>query len=138
MNITSYHIQNVIRAYGQRVGRRKNLSTILPEGQGRSPDVISISSEAKQRQVMERLAAEIVNRVQGETQNPTLGPQIYDRLSQELGGRLDVTPDLQKESGFRFRVVDPEKGDVLKELSAKDTEELVNGIYQRMVQEAKK
>ncbi len=128
MNIAPYQIQNVIRAYGQRVGR-KGLVQLRPSASRSTPDVITISGEAKRRQITERITSEIISRLRGGEVPPQLSPKVVERLNKELGGRLDILPDQDRENGFKFLVIDADKGEVMRELSPQDTERLIKRMY---------
>ena len=132
MNISPYQIQNVIRAYGQRVSKR---SIVKLEGEGSkySPDVVHISSEAKRKLITQKVASDIITRVKGEeVQDPKIQAFLADKVSEELGGALDVASGGKDENGLRFRVIDPDKGEVIKELSAQDTEDLIMKVYSKI------
>ncbi len=126
MNIASYQIQNVIRAYGQRIGR-KGITRLRSSSVAKSstPDVITISAEAKQRQITERIASDIISRVRGNNAGPDLSPRIVERLNKELGGNFDILPDQDLKNGFKFRVIDADKGEVVRVLSSQDSENLI-------------
>ncbi len=128
MNIAPYQIQNVIRAYGQRVGR-KGLVHLRPSAPKATPDVITISAEAKRRQITERITSEIISRVRGGDAGPDLSPQVVERLNRELGGRFNILPDQDRKNGFKFLVIDTDKGEVIRELSPQDTEKLIKRMY---------
>ncbi len=130
MNIASYQIQNVIRAYGQRIGR-KGFARLRTSSASKSatPDVINISAEAKRRQITERVTSDIISRVRGSNAGPDLSPKIVERLNKELGGRFDILPDQDLKNGFKFRVIDAEKGEVIRVLSPQDSEKLIRRMY---------
>ncbi len=128
MYISSYHIQNVIRAYGQRIERR-SLSTFKPANVTPGPDSISISSQAKQRQVTEKVAKEIVSRATGRTASSDISRALVDRLESEFGGTLDVLSDKEKDTEFKFRVIDADKGEIIKELSSQHVHEVIEKLY---------
>jgi hypothetical protein len=128
MNISSYHIQNVIRAYGQRVGR-KGLSQLKSTGQTVIPDVISISPEAKQRQITETVAMEIVSRVKGQDTELGANPRLAEKLGTELERMIEIHQSHEKGKGIKFRIVDYDKGETIKELSQKDTEMMMGSLY---------
>lgn len=128
MTISSYHIQNIIRAYGERLGRRNSLRKLTQDGRPKPPDTVTISEEGKKRQITNRLAEELVARL-GDAQNgDTLNPSMVERLSQEFGGRLEAMPEEGQESGFKFKVLDPEKGEIVKEFAAQNIDELIRNL----------
>ncbi len=130
MTISSYHIQNIIRAYGQRLGRRSSRLKVGAESRRPTPDMVTISEEGKKRQIAENLANELVARL-GDGREQALDPSLVERLSSELGGRLEVASKEKDESGFRFKVLDPDKGEIIKEFSAQNIDELLRNLTSR-------
>ena len=129
MNISSHQIQNVIKAYGQRV-ERKRLSSIRPSIPQSVTDSITISPEAKNRQVADKIAAAIVSRATGQLPEGATIPDnaIFEKMGAELGGKIEVLADSKRKS-FKFKVIDPEHGNVIKEL---DGEDFINRLYDRI------
>ena len=127
MSRISRQIQNVIRAYGQRVNKG-SLARVRPSLPQSVTDSITISSEAKNKQIADKVASEIISRVTGKNSEEMLNYGLVDRLGAELGGKLDISSDKEKRGGFRFRVVDPEKGEVIKELNTEDLQQVVSRI----------
>ncbi len=129
MNISSHHIQNVIRAYGQRVERRslarlKAASQPVPRG----PDSISISSEARQKQITQKITSDILSRA-GKDVSAKVSEQVVERLGNEFGGTIDIISSREKGKNFKFRVINDEKGEVVKELSPEDITKVVERLY---------
>ncbi|WP_067618065.1 DVU0524 family FlgM-associated protein [Dissulfuribacter thermophilus] len=132
MNVSPYQIQNVIRAYGQRIGK-KGLIRLESDNSRYSPDVVNISSEAKQKLITQKVATDIIAKVKGkEVTDSRLGAYLAEKVSEELGGNLEIAGSLEGKKGLRFRVIDPQKGEILKELSSKDAEDLIMRIYSKI------
>lgn len=134
MNISSHQIQNVIRAYGQRVERR-GLARMRPSAPQSVLDSINISSEAKNKQIAEKVAADIVSRVTGGSvngQEEVVNNGLFERLGSELGGKIDVLKDEEKKGSFKFRVVNPDKGEVIKELDPEDVQKVISRLYDKI------
>lgn len=133
MNITSFQIQNVIKAYGQRVERR-GLGRLKRSGHTVTPDRISISSEAKKRQVLNKVVDSIIEKAKFTSSNGIDRDSLLERLGEQLGGRLDI---LESGSGpnfsIRFKVIDEEKGEVIRELNPEeDLKDLMDNIYSKL------
>ncbi len=129
MNISSHHIQNVIRAYGQRVERRslarlKAASQPVPRG----PDSISISSKARQKQITQKITSDILSRA-GKDVSAKVSEQVVERLGNEFGGTIDIISNRDKGKNFKFRVINDEKGEVIKELTPEDITKVVERLY---------
>ncbi|MDP2992408.1 MAG: DVU0524 family FlgM-associated protein, partial [Deltaproteobacteria bacterium] len=90
MNITNYHIQNVIRAYGQQISRNHNLNKVQLTEEQEQLDHISISAEAKKRQVVKDIASEVIDRLTHKQNWSGFEREILNKLSQEYGRPLDI------------------------------------------------
>ena len=131
MNISTHHIQNVIRAYGQRVERRslarlKAVTQSTPQG----PDSISISSEARQKQVTQKITSDMLARA-GKDYSGQVSEKIVERLGSEFGGKINIAKD--KGKNFKFRVITPRKGEAIKELTSEHITRIVEHLYDNMV-----
>ncbi len=135
MNISSHHIQNVIRAYGQRV-ERKSLARLKAASQPvpRGPDSITISSEARQKQLAQKVTSDILARA-GKDVNGKVSQQVVERLGNEFGGSLDLVTNRDKGKNFKFRVIDNKKGEVIKELTPEDVTRVVEKLYDKVNQD---
>lgn len=133
MKVPSHQIQNVIRAYGQRV-ERKGLNRIQNSAPQSVPDTISISYEAKHKQVTEKISSEIVARVTGQKNEENMNgiSNVVEKLGAELGGQIDIMNDQEKNGSFKFRVIDPEKGEVIKELNQEDIQKVIGRLYDKI------
>ncbi len=129
MNITNYHIQNVISAYGRQISRAHNPNKIQQNEEQEHLDRISISTEAKKRQVIKDVASEVIGRL---THNQDCGGferEILNKLSQEYGRPLDI----QKEgtgSNIIFKVIDEKDREVVKFQILEDSEYLQKRFFE--------
>ncbi len=129
MNISSHHIQNVIRAYGQRVERRslarlKAASQPVPRG----PDAISISTEARQKQITQKITSDILTRA-GKDVAGKVSEKVVERLGNEFGGAIDIISNKEKGKNFKFRVINDKTGEQVKELTPEDITKVVERLY---------
>jgi len=132
MNVTSFHIQHVIKAYGQRVGRRSSGGRVPSGICGKPvPDIISISAEAKRRQVMDQITSDIVSRAKGRDITVDLDQSLVEKIGQHLNGSIDPMSEQDGQPDFRFRVLSEkdENGEVIKELSIHDMKKMVESLY---------
>jgi chromosomal replication initiation ATPase DnaA len=129
MNISSHHIQNVIRAYGQRVERR-SLARLKAASQPapRGPDSISISSAARQKQITQKITSDILARA-GKDVSGKVSEKVVERLGNEFGGTIDLISSKEKEKNFRFRVISDKIGEEVKELTPEDITKVVERLY---------
>jgi hypothetical protein len=124
MTITTYQVQNILRTYGRMLGRKRRTAQGVEESSAQTPlDRVDISSGAKRRQVINKIAQEIIGQVtnqpvgRSQNENDALG-----ELSRETGRNLEAFRS--QEGGFRFAVVDPETKTILEELSPEENQRL--------------
>ena len=130
MNISTHHIQNVIRAYGQRIERRSlaRLKAVSQQSAPSGPDSISISKAARQKQITQRITSEILARA-GKESNNQVSQKVVERLGAEFGGTIDILSNKDKGKNVKFRVINPDKGEVIKELTPQDITKVVERLY---------
>lgn len=126
MNISPYHIQNVIRSYGQRVARRGRLRE--NSGSDSKADLISISAEGKKNQLTEKIAQDILSFMKADRDDLEFAKRLMVRLGTELGGRLESLPASSQSTGFKFKVVNPAKEETIKELSLEDIKAMIGKV----------
>jgi len=124
MDISTYHIQNVIRAYGRRSGRLKGVRRRGLNSKTPQRDVITISAEAKKRQITEKVSVEIMNRLK-EQSYPK--PQVLSgELAKDLGDlNLQIMKDDKTKSSLKFRVIDENQNESLKEITYQQLESIM-------------
>lgn len=131
MTISTYEVQNILRTYGKQLGRvRKGAGQPTSQTVGATgADNVQISSEAKRRQVIAKVAQEIIDHIafRPQTKTPTEKEALRE-LSQEFGQSLDVFRN--RDGSLRFAVVDPEAGKVLAELLPGESERLFQRFSQ--------
>ncbi|MFH1061020.1 MAG: DVU0524 family FlgM-associated protein [Pseudomonadota bacterium] len=133
MTITSFQVQNILRTYAKQLSRGQRLARRRMNSEAQPSDQVNISIEARRKQVIEKITAEIVSsigyRVPGLGGVPGgLEDSALKRLSQEYGRSLDIGQD--EDSGIlRFMVRDPESGEVTRVLGHDESAELQDRLY---------
>ena len=61
--ITTYQIRNVLRIYGNQLKKRTMLFEDSAVSSKQSPDIIDISDEARQRQMLNQISFNIVSKI---------------------------------------------------------------------------
>ena len=124
MTITSHQIQSVLRTYSKQLRRGLRLNRIRQIESAKSMDKISISSEARRRQVVERVAAELMARLGGPgAADDDVAGRVMDSLSGEFGQPLQL--EFDEETGrFDFDVLDEKTGAVVRRLEGEDKENM--------------
>ncbi|MDY6850665.1 MAG: DVU0524 family FlgM-associated protein [Thermodesulfobacteriota bacterium] len=130
MTITSHQIHNVLRTYGKQLRRGARLNRVKQVDVGQIADKINISPEAKRRQVVERVASEIIFRLANQDlQGGGVEKEILATLSREYGRPLNVTYD-QSSGGLSFNVVDTDRGEIVRTLDGEEAD----GLRQRLAE----
>ncbi len=131
MNIASHQIQNVIRAYGHRLGRSRLIKysgSTFPS----SKDTISISTEAKKRQIAEQIADQVVSMARKGNLKGDLEKEINSKISQQLGNDVQMLSAQGEIKGFKFKVLDADNKSEVKTLSVEDTRKLLAEAYYKI------
>lgn len=128
MHITNYHVHNILRAYGKQLtlskrdARNKNVT-----GQNQS-DSITISAEARRQAVIQKVTADIVDRVVRSGPHEVLEKEAFEELENEYGKNLALEKDTSDD--LVFKVIDKEKGEETKTLSREDSRILRDRLEQ--------
>lgn len=126
MHISDYHVHNVLRAYGKQLSlsRRgvRSKSQMPPE----QMDNITISTEARRKTVIEKVTADIVERVVRTGPRDLIEKEAFKQLEKEYGS--DLTLEDNGSAELVFKVIDREKGEEVKKLSIEDSRALKNRL----------
>ena len=119
MQITSYHVSNILKAYGKQL----SLSRRGPKHKELSPvnrsESITISGEAKRKSVIEKVTEDIVDRIVHSGPQNAMEREAFQELENEFGKEL-ATEELGNME-LVFKVIDRENGEELKTLSLEDS-----------------
>ncbi len=132
MNVSSFHIQHVIKAYGQRLGRRSLARMKFVKGDTTSPDTIDISAEAKKKQLIHEITNGLVSKAknyQARNNKGNFEEQLFKKIGKKFKKDVDIIPQKNKNSGFRFKVLDKNSGEKIEELSFFDLKNIVESLY---------
>ncbi len=126
MHISGYHVHNVLRAYGKQLSLSRrgvhSKSQMPPE----QTDNITISTEARRRTVIEKVTADIVERVVRTGPRDLIEKEAFKQLENEYGN--DLTLEDNGSTELVFKVIDREKGEEVKKLSIEDSKALKNRL----------
>ncbi len=117
MVISNYQINNVLRVYGEQLRQTKISSKVKNLGAG-SPDRINISAEAKRKAVIEKITADIVEKITQFGPNNNMEREVFKKLEAEYGASLAITKKDSNE--LIFKVID-EDGETINSLSIEDS-----------------
>lgn len=135
MTITSYQVQNILRTYARQLSRGQRLARNRAAQEPQASDQISISVEARRRQVIEKITSEIVagigTRIPGMPEGMGgVEEQALGQLSREYGQTLDLATD-ESTGKLVFRVIDPEAAGpaAVKTLGPEESAKLQDRLY---------
>jgi len=132
MNVSSFHIQHVIKAYGQRLGRKSLARMKLSKGERQSPDTIEISPEAKKKQLLHEITSSLVGKAKNQAESvetEDVEKQLFEKIGKKFNERVDIIPQRNKNSGFKFKILSKDSGEKIEELSFEDLKGIVEGLY---------
>jgi hypothetical protein len=118
MQIPSYQIQNVLKVYSRQLSQGKMLSRKLDVTDKTSADNVTISSEGKRQAIIEKVAANIVDRIITEGPKEQNDEQITEQIEKELGKKLDFA---KGKNQFTYTSVDENNEKVSQTLSVEDS-----------------
>jgi hypothetical protein len=118
MQIPSYQIQNVLKVYSRQLSQGKMLSRKLGVTDKTSADNVTISSEGKRQAIIEKVAANIVDRIITEGPKEQNDEQITEQIEKELGKKLDFA---KGKNQFTYTSVDENNEKVSQTLSVEDS-----------------
>ena len=123
MQIPSYQIQNVLKVYSRQLSQGKILSRNKFGAANKvSADSVSISSEGKRQAIIEKVAANIVDRIISEGPKEENDEHITDQIEKELGKKIDFT---KGKNQFTYTSVDKDNNKVAQTLSVEDSKFVV-------------
>ena len=117
MVISTYQVNNVLRVYGEQL-RQNRLADKEKSGDASSPDKIDISSEAKRKAIVDKIASDIVDRITQFGPHENVEKEVFKRLEDDYGANLAVAGN--GSTDLIFKVID-EDGETMNSLSLEDS-----------------
>jgi hypothetical protein len=118
MVISPYQVNNVLRVYGDQL-RQPRVSSRPKNGDTRLPDKISISTEAKRKAIIDKVASNIIERITQHGPHEDVEKEVFQKLKDEYGANLAVAKEGQND--LIFKVID-ENGETMNSLSIEDSQ----------------
>ena len=118
MVISAYHVNNVLRVYGDQL-RQSKLSSGPKNVKISSPDRIHISDKAKRKAIVSKIASEIVQKITNIDPQENVEEEVSKDLENEYGVQLDITR--KSPNDLLFKIID-ENGETLNSLSIENSE----------------
>lgn len=119
MHITTYHMHNVLRAYGKQLRQGRRGALRKDKGATDITNNILVSNEARRKVVVQQVSDDIIERITKYGPIDSMEQEVLDKLETEFGNRLAVQLDSTE---FIFKVIDDlEHSEETKTLSIKDS-----------------
>ena len=119
MQIPSYQIQNVLKVYSRQISQGKILtrSKYISANEA-SADSVTISSEGKRQAIIDKVAANIVDKIVTEGPKEKSEAEITDQIEKELGKKINFS---RNKNQFTYTAIDKDNNKVTKTLSVEDS-----------------
>lgn len=123
MQIPSYQIQNVLKVYSRQLSQGKILSRNKAMNAAKaSADNVTLSSEGKRKAIIDKVAANIVDRIITEGPKEKNEEKITSQIEKELGKKINFRNDKNQ---FTYTVIDENNKKSTHSLSVEDSKFIV-------------
>ena len=123
MQIPSYQIQNVLKVYSRQLSQGKILSrNKFGSTNKASADSVTLSTEGKRKAIIDKVAANIVDRIITEGPKEKNEERITSQIERELGKKINFSKDKNQ---FTYTVIDENNEKVTHTLSVEDSKFIV-------------
>ena len=125
MVLSVYQVNNVLRVYKDQLrhGRTMNRSV---DSKKPTPDKISISTEAKRKILVDKIASDIAGRITHNGPQDNIDKEVFKKLENEYGTQLDIGEE--GSTDLIFKSID-ESGETIKSLSIEDSQFLAHKLH---------
>ena len=124
MSLSIYQVNNVLRVYKDQLRQGKTMNRSLDQREP-SPDKISISSEARRKSMVDKIASDIAQRIAQDGPQDGIDEEVIKQLEDEFGTQLDITKDGLTD--LVFKTID-ESGETINSLSIEDSKFLAHKL----------
>lgn len=128
MHIPSHQIHNVLKVYSRQLSQTRMLERQKALGRTQPSDKINISAEAKRQSIIDKVAADIVDRITQSGPQDDVEKGIIDKLEDELGQSVSFKD--ANDGKFIFNVIDDNDGKTTNALQVENTVFLMNRLEQ--------
>jgi len=123
MQIPSYQIQNVLKVYSRQLSQGKMMSKNKFGINKVSADNVTISSEGKRKAIIDKVAANIVDRIITEGPKEKNEEEITNQIEKEFGKKINFAKDKNQ---FTYTRIDENNQKTIHTLSVEDSKFIVN------------
>ncbi|MBU1194275.1 MAG: hypothetical protein KKE62_02325 [Proteobacteria bacterium] len=123
MQIPSYQIQNVLKVYSRQLSQGKILSrNKFGAANTPSADSVTISSEGKRKAIIDKVAANIVDKIISDGPREKTEEQITKQIEKELGKKISFS---KEKNQFTYTTIDENNQKITQTLSVEDSKFIV-------------
>ncbi|MBU1170328.1 MAG: hypothetical protein KKD44_12265 [Proteobacteria bacterium] len=135
MQILSYQINNVIKVYSKQISQNRiaEHQKIFGSDSASTGDSISISEEGKRQTIINKVSADILDRITKHGPKDETEQQIVDRLNHEISGKLKGYNN--RDQQFVFNFIGENKEKITSALSVEDSK-IVSRRLEQLVKES--
>lgn len=116
MVISAYQVNNVLRVYRDQL-RKSRISGRKANNSTQSPDIVSISSSAKEKAISEKIASSIANKINQYSTNDGVEKEPLNNFEDESEIQPKVSQNVPAD--LIFKMID-ERGETVKMLNIED------------------
>jgi hypothetical protein len=125
MQIPSHQIHNVLKVYGKQLSQTRILERKkVLDGSG-ADDKISLSAIGKRQAIIDRVAADIVERIAQTGPQDKVDQEIVNKLEDELGQSIEFK---EKDTAFEFNVISRDNVKTTNAFQADDPDYLMKRL----------
>ena len=125
MSLSVYQVNNVLRVYKDQLRQGKTMNRSLDQRKP-TPDKITISSEARRKSLVDKIASDIAQRITQNDSQDSLEQEVIKQLEDEFNTQLDVSRD--GSTDLVFKTID-ESGETINSLSIEDSKFLAHKLH---------
>jgi len=128
--IPSYQIHNVLKVYSRQVSQSRIIERQKELSAKTSADKIDISAEGKRKMIVDKVAADIVDRITQFGPRDPIEQDIVNQLQNELGKPVDSDEENEQDQNFVFNIIDDENKKTTNSMSMEGTHFITKRLEQ--------
>ena len=136
MHVPSYQIHNVLKVYSRQVSQSRILERQKRLGAIPSVDSINLSSEGKRKVVIDKVAADIVDKITRFGPQDRVEHNIVNQLQDELGQKVEING--KKGTDFVYNTIDNNNNKTTNKLPVNGSSFLTTRLKQIAQEEVNK
>lgn len=125
MQIPSHQIHNVLKVYGKQLSQTRILERKKALNAPETTDKINLSAIGKRQAIIDKVAADIVDRITQSGPQDKVDQEIVSKLEDELGQPIEFK---EKNSAFVFNVINQDNEKTTSTFQADDPDYLMKRL----------